>query len=68
MFQNEKTEQETERCNCNTEEETQKKLKVKDLIGDLEVDDSVLFKNLNSKRLASLNVLSQFNFPEIAFA
>ena len=36
---------------------------MKNLIGDVEVDDFVLLENLNSKRLTSLNVLSPRVLP-----
>jgi hypothetical protein len=40
---------------------------MKNLIGDVEVDDFVLLENLNSKRLTSLNVLCKFDLSEISF-
>jgi hypothetical protein len=40
---------------------------MKNLIGDVEVDDFVLLENLNSKRLTSFNVLSKFDLSKISF-
>ena len=45
-----------------------KKRVVKNLIGDIEVNDFVLLEDFNGKTLTSFNVPSKFDLSKIAFS